>query len=177
MPSKMSYLLFMFISSAPCQNRRIAKCSLPESQILFLEITVLARLIAEYLEIEIVSAVNQICRFAWTMKKKFDRKLTVTSHRHPTEKGNIYFRVSVVFRLSFGYPVVVPRFISPYQRPLILQLNLIIFLQSYYLVELPKVQPYVLAVGGGNRSCWLTGLWQTVRGASNPITVNNCYGN
>ena len=34
MPSKMSYLLFMFISS-PCQNPRIAKCSLPESQKLF----------------------------------------------------------------------------------------------------------------------------------------------
>ena len=40
-----------------------------------------------------------------------------------------------------------------------------------------KVQPYVLAVGGGNGSCRLTGLWQTVRGASNPITANNCYGN
>ena len=45
----MSYLLFLFIS-APCQNRRIAKCSLPESQKLFLEIIVLARLIAKCLE-------------------------------------------------------------------------------------------------------------------------------
>ena len=40
-----------------------------------------------------------------------------------------------------------------------------------------KVQPYVLAVGGGNGSCRLTGLWQTVRGASNPMAVDNCYGN
>ena len=85
MPSKMSYLLFIFISS-PCQNRRIAKCYLPESQKLCLEITVLARLIADCLEIKIVSAVNQICRFASTMKKKFTRKLTVACHRHPTEK-------------------------------------------------------------------------------------------
>ena len=74
----------MFISF-PRQNRRIAKCSLPESQKLFLEITVLARLIAECLEIKIVSAVNQICRFASTMKKKFDRKFTAACHRHPTE--------------------------------------------------------------------------------------------
>ena len=58
MPCKMSYPLFMFISS-PSQNRRIliAKCSsLLESQKSCLEITVLAR-IAEYLEIKIVSAV------------------------------------------------------------------------------------------------------------------------
>ena len=41
----------------------------------------------------------------------------------------------------------------------------------------PKVQPYVLAVGGGNGSYRLTGLWQTVRGASSPITANNCYEN
>ena len=85
MPSKISYLLFMFISS-PCQNRsRIAKCSLSKSQKLCLEIIVLARLIAECLEIKIVSAVNQICRFASTMKKKFTRKLTVACHRRPTE--------------------------------------------------------------------------------------------
>ena len=85
MPSEMSYLLFMFISSAS-QNRRIliAKCFLPDSQKLFLEITVLAR-IAECLEIKIVSAVNQICFFASTMKKKFTRQLTVACHRHPTE--------------------------------------------------------------------------------------------
>ena len=48
--------------------------------------TVLARLIAECLEIKLVTAVNQICRFASTMKTKFDRKLTVACHRHPTEK-------------------------------------------------------------------------------------------
>lgn len=28
-------------------------------------------------------------------------------------------------------------------------------------------------MGGGNGSCRLTGLWQTVRGASNPTTANN----
>ena len=41
MPSEMSYLLFL---SYPCQNRRMAECSLPESQELCLEITVLARI-------------------------------------------------------------------------------------------------------------------------------------
>ena len=86
MPSKMPYLLFMFISSPQLpESQTIATCSLPESQKLCLEITVFARLIAECLEIKIVSAVNQICRFASTMKKKFTRKLTVACHRHPTE--------------------------------------------------------------------------------------------
>ena len=71
-----------------CQNRRIEKCSLPELHKLCLEITALARsrMIAECLEIRIVSAVNQICRIASTMKKKFTRKPTVSCHRHPTEK-------------------------------------------------------------------------------------------
>ena len=41
MPSEMSYLLFI---SSLCQNRRIAECSLPESQKLCLEITVLVRI-------------------------------------------------------------------------------------------------------------------------------------
>ena len=41
MPSEMSYLLFL---SSPCQNRRMAECSLPESQELCVEITVLARI-------------------------------------------------------------------------------------------------------------------------------------
>ena len=41
MPSEMSYLLFI---SSPCQNRRMAECSWPESQELCLEITVLARI-------------------------------------------------------------------------------------------------------------------------------------
>ena len=52
-PSKMSYLLFI---SSPSQHRRVAECSLPESQKLCLEITLLER-IAERLEIKIVSAV------------------------------------------------------------------------------------------------------------------------
>ena len=90
MPSKMSYLLFMFISF-PCQNRKIAKCFLPKSQKLCLEITVLARLIAECLEIKIVSAVNQICRFASTMKKKFTRKLNVAWHRRPRKNSEVAF--------------------------------------------------------------------------------------
>ena len=38
-PSEMSYLLFIYF---PCQNRRVAECSLPETQELCLEITVLA---------------------------------------------------------------------------------------------------------------------------------------
>ena len=89
MPFKMPYLLLMFISSPQLpESQTIATCSLPESQKLCLEITVFARLIAECLEIKIVSAVNQICRFASTMKKKFTRKLTVACHRHPTEKNN-----------------------------------------------------------------------------------------
>ena len=41
MPSEMSYLLFI---SSPNQNRRISECSLPESQELCLEITVLVRI-------------------------------------------------------------------------------------------------------------------------------------
>ena len=61
----------------------IVKCFLPESQKLCFEITVLARLIAECLEIKIVSAVNQICRFV----SKFIRKLTVACNRHPMEKA------------------------------------------------------------------------------------------
>ena len=40
-----------------------------------------------------------------------------------------------------------------------------------------RFQPYALVVGGGNGSCRLTGLWQTVRGASNPMAVDNCYRN
>ena len=40
-PSEMSYLVFI---SFPCQNRRKAECSLPESQESCLEITVLARI-------------------------------------------------------------------------------------------------------------------------------------
>ena len=47
MPSEMSCLLFL---SSPLPNRRMVECSLPESQELCLEITVLAR-IAECLEI------------------------------------------------------------------------------------------------------------------------------
>ena len=45
--------------------------------------TVLAILIAECLEIKLVSAVNQICRFPVTMKKKFVRNLTVACHGIP----------------------------------------------------------------------------------------------
>ena len=56
MPSKMSYLLFI---SSPCQNRRIAEYSLPQSQKLCLEITVFAR-ITECLEIKLVSTVTWI---------------------------------------------------------------------------------------------------------------------
>ena len=41
MPSEMSYLLFIYFS---CKNRRMAECSLSESQELYLEITVLARI-------------------------------------------------------------------------------------------------------------------------------------
>ena len=41
------------------------------AEIILRNYTVLARLIAECLEIKLVSAVNQICRFAATMKKKF----------------------------------------------------------------------------------------------------------
>ena len=44
MPSEMSYFLLIY---SPCQNHRIAECSLPESQELCLEITVLATRIAE----------------------------------------------------------------------------------------------------------------------------------
>ena len=55
------------------------------AEIILRNYTVLARLIAECLEIKLVSAVNQICRFAVTVKKKFVRKLTVACHRHPTE--------------------------------------------------------------------------------------------
>ena len=55
------------------------------AEIILRNYTVLARLIAECLEIKLVSAVNQICRFAATMKTKFVRKLTVACHRHPTE--------------------------------------------------------------------------------------------
>ena len=88
-PSEMSYLLFI---SPPFQNRRMAECSLPVSQELCLEITVLAR-IAEsrnrkqnaVLEIKIASAVNQICRFAST---KSSRIVTVACHRHSTELSN-----------------------------------------------------------------------------------------
>ena len=93
MLSEMSYLLF------------ISSQSLPESQELCLEITVLAR-IAESRDrtlraetpsifpdksketllagnvIKIASAVNQICRFGST---KSNRNLTVACHKHPTE--------------------------------------------------------------------------------------------
>ena len=81
MPFEMSYLLFIY---SPCQNRRMAECSLPESQELCLEITVLAR-IAESCDRRMfgkTSAVNQICRFTAT---KSSRKITVACHRHPTE--------------------------------------------------------------------------------------------
>ena len=40
-PSEMSYLLFI---SSPCQNRRMAECSLPQSQELCLEIRFLTRI-------------------------------------------------------------------------------------------------------------------------------------
>ena len=54
----------MLGNDSPCESRRIAEC----------------------LEIKIVSAVNQICRFASTKKKKKAyRKLTVACQRHPTE--------------------------------------------------------------------------------------------
>ena len=51
--------------------------------------------------------------------------------------------------------------------------------------RLPKFNPMSsqllsmvqLAVGGGNGSCRLKGLWQTERGASNPTTSNNCNRN
>ena len=36
----------------------------------------------------------------------------------------------------------------------------------------PNVKPCVLVVGGGNGLSWLTGIWQTVRGPSNPFVVN-----
>ena len=42
------------------------------AEIILRNYTVFARLIGECLEIKLVSAVNQICRFASTMKKKFD---------------------------------------------------------------------------------------------------------
>ena len=94
-PSKMSYLLFI---SSLCQNcriflARIAEFSLPESQnfpcqnrtILENNSPIETRRIAKCSEIKIVSAVNQICHFGWTKKKKSCRKLTVVCHRHPTE--------------------------------------------------------------------------------------------
>ena len=80
-PFEMSYLLFIYF---PCQNRWMVECSLPESQELCLEITVLAlvdRRISVW-KIKIASAVNQICRFAAT---KSSRNHTVGCHRHPTE--------------------------------------------------------------------------------------------
>ena len=80
-PSEMSYLLFIYF---PCQNRWMVECSLPESQELCLEITVLAlvdRRISVW-KIKIASAVNQICRFAAT---KSSRNHTVGCRRHPTE--------------------------------------------------------------------------------------------
>ena len=80
MPSEMSYLLFI---SSPCQNRRMAERSLPESQELCLEITVLARIAEsrECLEIKIASPVNQICRFAATKStRKPYRGLPQASH-------------------------------------------------------------------------------------------------
>ena len=102
---QMSYLLLMFISY-PCQNRRIAKCSLPEPQKLFLEITVLARLIAECLEIKIVSAVNQICRFASTMKKATviprNKTLQCSASNHETTKTALRLVKSIKFTALFG---------------------------------------------------------------------------
>ena len=72
----MSYMYLQFMSiSFHCQNRRITKCSLPESQKLFLEITVLTRLIAKCLEMKIVSAVNQICCSASTIKRNMTENL------------------------------------------------------------------------------------------------------
>ena len=64
----MSYLLFMFISS-PCQNHEMFLARIAE--IILRNYTVLARLIAECLEMKLVSAVNQIYCFAAMMKKKF----------------------------------------------------------------------------------------------------------
>ena len=90
MPSKMSYLLLI---SSPCQNRRIVGCSLAESQNVPCQNCSMlgnyspceSRRVVECLEIKIVSAVNQICHFASTKKKKPNWKLTVACHRHPTE--------------------------------------------------------------------------------------------
>ena len=44
----------------------------------------------------------------------------------------------------------------------------------HMLACLPKSNP---VVGGRNGSCQPPGLWQTVSGASYPITVDNNYGN
>ena len=79
MPSKMSHILCLPES----QNREMFPARI--EKIILRNYTVLVRLIAECLEIKLVSAVNQICRFASPMKKKFDLKLTVACHRHPTE--------------------------------------------------------------------------------------------
>ena len=78
-----SSLFALLARIAESQNRKMFLARIAE--IILRNYTVLARLIAECLEIKLVSAVNQICRFAATMKKKFVPKLTVACHRHPTE--------------------------------------------------------------------------------------------
>ena len=62
--------------NVPCQNHRNNAWklqSLPELRD------------CRMFEIKIASAVNQICRFASTVKMKSNRNLTVACHRHPTE--------------------------------------------------------------------------------------------
>ena len=91
MPSEMSYLLFI---SSPCQNRRMAECSLPESQELCLETTSLPesqnRAIAECLEIKVASPVNQICRFASTKSAGLGSKNRVLYFRASPMKPGYY---------------------------------------------------------------------------------------
>ena len=75
----MPYLLFI---SSPCQNRRMAECSTPESQELCLELTVL-----ESRDRKMFGNKNSFsCQsnFAFCC----DKNLTVGCHRHPTEHVN-----------------------------------------------------------------------------------------
>ena len=83
-----------FLSLPESQNHEMFLARI--SEIILRNYTVLARLIAECLEIKLVSAVNQICRFAATMKKKFVRKLTVACHRHPSKVA--YVRANICFK-------------------------------------------------------------------------------
>ena len=85
MPSKMSYPLFMFISS-PCHNRRI-------NHELFLA-RIAEIMLGNYSPCQtdrnwsyfyFQTFSQPILPFASTMKKRFTRKLTVACHRHPTE--------------------------------------------------------------------------------------------